>query len=263
MFEVKKYPHGTFSWADCATTDAAAAKKFYSELMGWTGVDTPIGEGQVYTIMQQDGHAVAGVGPLPQAGMPPMWNNYVTVDDVDAMVSKVKDAGGKVIAEPFDVFDNGRMMGIQDPSGAMLSLWQAKSHIGAELVNTPGAMTWNELMTTDPKAAMDFFGQLFGWTYDPMDMGEMVYNVIMNNGRPNGGIMQQPPDMAGAPPFWMVYFSVADIDAAAEKVKSLGGSIMGDKIVDAGDIGRMAPSTDPQGASFMLMQSKNPQPWTE
>jgi predicted enzyme related to lactoylglutathione lyase len=110
MFKVTKYPHGTFSWADCASTDSEKAKKFYMDLMGWNNEDIPMGEGLFYTMMKQDGETVAAVSPMQkdmqEMGVPTVWNNYITVDDVDALQAKVTELGGKVLAPPFDVFDS-------------------------------------------------------------------------------------------------------------------------------------------------------------
>jgi hypothetical protein len=264
MFKVTKYPHGTFSWTDCQSTDASKGKRFYADLMGWEIDDQPMGDSMVYTMFMQDGVSVAALNQMQpemeSQGVPSHWNNYVTVDDVDAMVSKVKELGGTVISGPFDVFDSGRMMVIQDPEGASVSLWQAKNHIGAGLVNTPGAMGWNELSTRDPKIAKAFYGGLLGWQIDK-DPSQDNYYIIMNKGRPNGGLLLINEEWGDMPPNWMVYFSVSNIDQSVEKVKSLGGKIHV-PIVDTGDVGRFSVVGDPQGAVSTLIQLKEPQPWT-
>ena len=262
MFKVDKYPHGLFSWADGSSTDAAKSKAFYTTLMGWTFDDIPMGDGQFYTMFKYDGEYICGIAQMQaemQAqGIPSHWSSYVNVDDADAIASKVTGLGGTVLVEPMDVFESGRMAFLQDPTGAQVGLWQPKQHKGAGLVNTPGAMTWNELTTTDVPAAKDFYAGLFGWTYDKMP--DMEYYVVMNGKRPNGGIMPTPEAMAGMPPVWTVYFSVADIEKTVKTAKSAGGKVMGG-VMDAGDIGRMAVITDPTGMAAMFMQSKNPQPW--
>jgi hypothetical protein len=263
MFKVTKYPHGTFSWADCASTDSATGKKFYAELMGWQIEDMPMGDDLFYTMYKQDGEYTAALSPM-QAGMqeqhvPSHWNSYITVDNVDALAGKVKELGGTIIAEPFDVFDSGRMMVIQDPTGAMVSFWQAQNHIGAGLVNTPGALTWNELYTRDLEKAKDFYSKLLGWTYTRQE-GAMDYFVIMNGSRPNGGMMTIAPTMGDMPPNWTVYFSVADIDKTVEKAKSLGGQLA-TPIMDAGGVGRIGFIIDPTGAMAAYIQTAQPQEW--
>ncbi|MEL6148390.1 MAG: VOC family protein [Chloroflexota bacterium] len=264
MFKVEKYPHGTFSWIDCNSTDTATAKPFYTELMGWDYDDMPVGEGVFYTMFKHNGESVAALSPMPpymvEQGVPSHWNSYISVDDVDAMVEKVKTHGGTVITEPFDVFDSGRMMVMQDPTGATVCLWQAGTHIGSGLANTPGAFTWNELATPDPQAAIKFYGDLFGWRVQKEE--DVDYYVIMNGDRPNGGMFLMPEQMGGMPPAWSVLLSVADIAATMEKAKELGGTVLMGPI-EAGENGTFAVIQDPVGAVFNAIQLTNPQPWTE
>jgi predicted enzyme related to lactoylglutathione lyase len=263
MFKVTKYPHGTFSWADCNSTNSEKAKKFYMDLMDWEANDMPLGEGLFYTMLTKDGETVTAVSPMmaemQQQGIPSHWSSYITVDDVDALVDKVAELGGKVMAPPFDVFDSGRMMVIQDPSGANVGLWQAQNHIGASLVNTPGAMGWNELLSNDRAKAMEFYKGLLGWEYqkDP----NQDYYMILNNGRMNGGMMQITKEMGDMPSYWMVYFNVADIDAAVKKVEALGGTIHMRR--EAPGVGPFAIIGDPTGAVMTIIQLEEPQPWTE
>ena len=146
MGERTSYEPGTFSWAELATSDAAAAKSFYTALFGWEYEDNPIDDGQVYSMASRDGRHVAALFSSEQ---PPHWNCYVTVESVDEATARAKENGASVIAEPFDVMDVGRMAVIGDPAGAALCLWEPRAHIGAGLVNTPGAMTWNDLVTLD------------------------------------------------------------------------------------------------------------------
>ena len=265
MFTVTKYPQGTFSWVDCTTTDTVAGKQFYAGLMGWEIADFPMGPDMgdmVYTMFMQDGQAVAALAGMPPGmpEMPPFWNNYVTVDDVDAMVEKVVTAGGSINMGPMDVFDNGRMLSVMDPTGANLMLWQPRSHIGAGLVNTPGALCWNELHTRDAEAAKAFYGELLGWSFTPE---EQSYSLIQNGERMNGGIFSLDENMAARmPPRWLPYFSVTDIEAAAERVKALGGMVlMGPH--EAGQWGTLVLFADPQGAQSFLIQLREPQAWSE
>lgn len=262
MFEVSKYPHGTFSWADINTSDQAAGKAFYQGLFGWEAEDLPTGrEGVTYTMFYQEGKTVAGLGPMdPEEvaqGMPPRWNNYVTVNDIEATAAQVSDLGGTLLMEPFDVLDSGRMAAVLDPTGAVFMLWEARNHIGAELVNCPGAMTWNELATRDVSAAQAFYEGLFGWEFE-VDGND--YHSFRNNGRWNGGMMQMTEEWSDLPPHWMVYFSVADIDDAVAKVGALGGRVHV-PVTEIEGTGRFAVVADPQGAVFTIIQSDAPQPW--
>ena len=160
MGKRSSYEQGTFSWVDLATPDAAAAKEFYGKLFGWSFEDVPVGDDGVYVMASVDG---ANVGAISQAEGPPRWNSYITVDDVDAMTEKADEAGATVHSKPFDVMDAGRMSVIQDPSGGVVSLWQAKDTHGAEVVNVHGALTWNDLMTYDVGEAAEFYAELLGW----------------------------------------------------------------------------------------------------
>ncbi len=263
MSKVTKYPHGTFAWADNSSTDPEAAKAFYMDLFGWGKDEMPIGEGMTYTMFTQDGEYVAalsGMSPeLQEQGIPSHWSNYVAVDDVDALVDKVADIGGIILVGPMDIFDSGRMMFIQDPTGAQLGLWQARNHIGAGIVNTAGAMCWNELLTWDTAAAQAFYSALFGWEYTVDESG---YILIMNRGRNNGGMMQMDESFGEMPSVWQPYFTVADIDASIEQAGESGGTIIIPK-TEAPVAGPFAYLSDPAGAHFYVIQLNQVEPWEE
>lgn len=262
MFTVKKYPHGTFSWADLTSTDASKSRTFYTQLMGWQTEDIPMGDGAIYTMLIKDGANVAAMSQMQpemaSSGIPSHWNSYVTVDNVDSMVAKVTALGGTVIAEPFDVFDSGRMMVLQDPGGAMLSLWQPKNHIGAGLVNTPGAMSWNQLSTRDLPKVREFYTQLLGWEINKDEAQN--YHYILNKGRMNGGIMLMDDNFGDMPSVWATFFSVDDIDATAAKAQTLGGNLLM-PVMDAGDNGRIGVIADPTGAVCTFIQLQQPDAW--
>ncbi|MBX5470228.1 MAG: VOC family protein [Thermoleophilaceae bacterium] len=255
MGERTGYEPGTFCWVDAQATDPEAAKSFYTGMFGWEYEDMPIDEGTYYSMARIDGKDVAAISPLParlrEQQIPPHWNSYVSVESVDATAARARELGGSVLFEPFDVFTAGRMAVIADPQGGVLQLWQPGDHPGSALVNVPGAFTWNDLTAPDPHAAARFYGDLFGWEFEEMPVGDgSVYLVIRNRGRSNGGIMSQPEELAGAPPFWNVYFGVEDVRGATSKAESLGGSLL------AGPIevpeGEFAVLRDPQGAPFSV-----------
>lgn len=254
MSNTTSYPHGTFSWADLRTTDGPAAKAFYTTLFGWQPIDYPIPGGGVYTMLQQDGKdvcALSEMSPEEQAqGMPPVWNSYITVDDVDAMAAKVGELGGHAMTPPFDVMENGRMMVIQDPTGGIVSLWQANQHKGAGIFNIPNTMSWNELATRDTEAGKAFYTSLLGWETQSDESG---YTMWTNNGRPNGGMIEMTEEWGNMPPHWAVYFSVADCAATADKVQELGGNILQPPF-KAGEAGVVSVLQDPQGAVFSVIQ---------
>jgi predicted enzyme related to lactoylglutathione lyase len=252
-----EYTPGTFSYVDLSTTDPDAAKLFYGELFGWGFDDQEVGDGMVYTTCRVDGATACAISAQMeqerQMGVPPHWNNYVTVQDADAVAEQAKQAGANIMMEPFDVMNAGRMAIFADPTGAVLCIWQPRENIGAEIVNAPGALAWNELHTADIQVAESFYGKLFGWSFDAMDTpaGAPVYHVIRNGERRNGGVMATQPQ---EPPNWMPYFAAEDLDASMDKLKQLGGH------VHAGPIpfpqGRIAVCADSQGAFFSLWEGE-------
>jgi predicted enzyme related to lactoylglutathione lyase len=254
MGERTQYTPGTFSWVDVTTPDQPAAKEFYSGLFGWEADDRPVGDGVVYSMMQVDGHDVAAVSPQPQqqreAGVPPLWNNYVTVESADAAADKASQLGATVHAPPFDVMDVGRMAVIQDPQGAFFMVWEPKTQIGAGLVNQPSALVWNELATPDLDASAKFYGDLFGWTTQPLESSPQPYLIVKNGDHTNGGMRLLSGEDAHVPPHWLPYFGIDDIDRGLAKTKELGGTVHGDQI-DIG-IAKIGVVQDPQGAMFAI-----------
>jgi predicted enzyme related to lactoylglutathione lyase len=252
MGERTSYEPGTFCWVDLTSPDQAASKSFYEALFGWEAQDMPTGDdGSFYSIMQLGGKDVAAIAPQPQqqqdAGVPPLWNSYVSVQDADATLARATELGATAHAPAFDVFDVGRMAVIQDPQGAFFELWQPKLRYGAARVNEPGAFCWNELMTPELDASTGFYGELFGWTFEPFEAGPMPYRLIKNGEAGNGGIAQP---ISSTPPSWLVYFGVEQIDAAVARVGEFGGRTLSGP--DDIGIAKIAVVQDPQGAVFAL-----------
>ncbi len=252
MGERTSYEPGTFCWVDLTSPDQAASKAFYEALFGWEAQDMPTGDdGSVYSIMQLGGKDVAAIAPQPEqqrdAGVPPLWNSYVSVQDADATLARATELGATAHAPAFDVFDVGRMAVIQDPQGAFFELWQPKLRFGAALVNEPGAFCWNELMTPDLDASTGFYGDLFGWSFEPFEASPMPYQLIKNGEAGNGGIAQP---IQSTPPSWLVYFGVEQIDAAVARVGEFGGRTLSGP--DDIGIAKIAVVQDPQGAVFAL-----------
>ncbi len=259
-YTVTKYPQGSFSWADFFSTDIEKSKYFLTSLFGWTSEDMPTGEGRPdYTMFSLNGEYVAGGSPTFMPNTPSFWSSYITVDNVDEMVSKAQELGATVTMPTMDVLDSGRMATIQDPTGAHVSLWQPKNHIGARVVNTIGAMGWNELYTKDIEKAKTFYSDLMHWTYDVNN--ESGYVMIQNNGRANGGMMSITPEMGSMPPNWTVYFTVKNRDDALVKVKELGGQVYMTKDLP---IGKLAMIADPTGATSIIIEmAMPPDEWKE
>lgn len=254
MAERNDYAPGTPSWVDISSHDLDATRSFYEQLFGWTSLVGPIEEAGGYGMFQLRGKHVAGSGPA-QEGQPTAWTTYISVDDADKTAELVEGAGGAVFVPPMEVLDVGRMAVLADPQGAVFAIWQPRAHRGAELVNEPGALCWNELNTTDPKAAARFYRDAFGWTLQGGDTDEeRPYYELMVDGTVVAGMMRLPEEAArhGAPPHWLAYFAVDDCETAIEKVSSLGGT----KYVGPMDVevGRFAVVADPQGAVFGVIK---------
>ncbi len=253
-----EYSLGTFSWTDLTAPDQEAAKRFYSVLFGWEADDRPVGEGSVYSMMQLSGQNVAAISPQPQqqrdAGAPPLWNSYITVESADASLARASELGGRVHADAFDVLDAGRMGVVQDPQGAFFLIWEPRTHLGASLVNAPGALSWNELHAPDLDAAGDFYGQLFGWTFERFPGDQVDYRIIKAAaGHSNGGMSNHVGP--GAPPHWLVYFGAESADASSARVGELGGSVLVEPM-DLGPGVRIAVVQDAQGAVFALYSGR-------
>lgn len=255
-----EYAPGTPSWVDLGTSNVQGATTFYVGLFGWEAHEAPEPEAGGYVMFTKDGHDVAGMGPLMGDGQPSAWTTYITVADADATAATAAAAGAQVVVEPMDVLDAGRMAVLFDPTGAGLAIWQPRANIGAELVNEPGSLCWNELTTRDADAAKAFYGEVFGWhanviTFPGPDGGQGSYTEwkLDPDGEPIGGMMVMddswPEEL---PSHWMTYFAVADTDATATRAEELGGSVP----VPPTDIppGRMAVLNDPTGAYFTILQ---------
>jgi uncharacterized protein len=249
MGDRTSYTPGTFSWVELVTSDADAAKAFYSELLGWEYRDTPLGEGAVYSTALRDGKDVGALYASEQG--PPRWNCYVTVASADEAAERAAGLGATVVAEPFDVMDVGRMATITDGLGAMLFLWEARSHIGASLVNAPGALAWNDLLTADPEASERFYGELFGWSIQEIP-GAGGYRSIGNAGNRNGGMMPISPELRErTPTMWIPYFGHDDVAGLVARVPELGGRVLNGPVQVPG--GTFLVLADPQGATFAVL----------
>jgi predicted enzyme related to lactoylglutathione lyase len=255
MSERTSYAPGTPCWVDLATPDLEAAEKFYGPLFGWEIPELPnSAEMGGYRRAKLGGRDVAGAMPLMQEGQPPAWSTYISVDDADTIARAIQENGGTTIAEPMQVANYGRLAMFTDPEGAFFGIWQPLDFAGAELVNEPGTISWNELETRDPVAAKEFYGRVFGWEFEESEApGGMTYYVAMVDGERAAGmadISGRMPDEV--PAHWMTYFSVEHAEGAVEKVKAGGGQVMFGPIDIP--VGRFAMATDPWGAAFAVIR---------
>jgi uncharacterized protein len=255
--EFERYEDGIPSWVDLSSPDLSKSRAFYGGLFGWNCPEGP-SEAGGYSVCDLGGKTVAGLGPQMNPDMPPVWTTYVNVNSADDAVARVSANGGTVVAPPMDVMDAGRMALFADPLGAVLGLWQPGRHTGAQVANEPDTYCWSELITTDLDASKSFYDAVFGWGANDLGPpgGPPAYTEWQRGGKSIGGMMLKPPDMpAEAPPFWGVYFAVADTDATVAKAQELGASVfMGPADIEPG---RFAILLDNVGAVFHVLQLKN------
>lgn len=253
MPERTEYAPGTPSWVDLSTTDIDAAKTFYSSIFGWDLADSPTPGGGSYTMATRNGKAAAGMmAQMPEQaeqGIPSAWNAYVTVENADQALAAAESAGGSALGPVMEVMEAGRMGVMSDPTGGVCCVWEPNQHIGAQLVNEHGTLTWTDLMTGDPAGAAEFYGSVFGWEAQAMDSPMGPGQMFSLGGAP---IASANPAPEGVPPHWAVYFSVDDCDACVESITANGGSLMMDPM-DTGP-GRMGFAVDPTGAHFNIIE---------
>ena len=254
---------GHFAWHDLMTTDPEAAKKFYAAVVGW-GTQDWAGTTPPYTMWMAGDAMVGGVMQLPdeaiKMGSPPHWLTYIETQDIDETYALATKLGARTYVPPTDIPTVGRFAGLADPQGATFALFTPLPSDNPPITdpNRAGAFSWHELMTTNQNDAFGFYEQLFGWKKtSAMDMGDHgVYQMFgLTSDIPLGGLFTIPEGM-GAPPNWLPYIHVENADAAAERVKQLGGSIKnGPMEVPGGD--RITICADPQGCVFAVHSKAN------
>ena len=247
-------------WYELLTTDMKAAGAFYSKVVGWTTKSFEHAP-QPYDFFERAGAVgVGGVMDIPQGmSFPPHWEMYVAVPKIEDAVAKIERLGGKALSPLIEIPNVGRMRTMVDPQGGVFAIFEAAPTDQPRPAAKPevGDASWHELYTTDAEAAMTFYTELFGWKpTTAMDMGPMgMYRMFGRGELELGGMMNKPPEMAGMPTAWTIYFRVPDVDAAAERIKANGGQVTnGPMDVPGGD--RIVNGVDPQGAHFALHQKK-------
>lgn len=254
--------HGLPCWYELSTSDTAAAQGFYGPLLGWTWASANM-PGMDYVLATRNGVMIAGMMKGDAGGPPPMWSIYFAVDNVDATVAAMAKDGAMTIVPPTDIPDTGRFAILVDPQGAPFALLQplpmdGGGGGGAFDQQKTGHGNWHELMTTDAKAALAFYGRHLGWTpSSTMEMGPgMTYHIFARGGLDIGGMMDIAPGMPGpGVPFWLPYFGAEGIDAAMRGIGLAGGkTMMGPQEVPGGAF--ITVAADPQGAAFALVGPK-------
>ncbi|MEN8150263.1 MAG: VOC family protein [Planctomycetota bacterium] len=250
---------GKFCWHDLMSTDPDVSREFFTKLFGWTVSPMDMGEMGTYQMLMNGETGIGGIVPLDDSvPVPSHWIGYVTADDVDAALERGANHGGRTCVPGTDIPEVGRFGVLTDPSGAVISPFKSlheaeEGSDNQECVPIPGSFCWNELLTDDVDQAKAFYGEVFGWSTLDNDMGEMgTYTLFRDGETDRGGMMTMPPNVS-APPHWLHYVLVADVDAKAGEVTDLGGNVFCQPTSIPG-IGRFAVCSDPTGATFAIFK---------
>jgi predicted enzyme related to lactoylglutathione lyase len=255
--------HGRFVWYELMTTDMEAAKAFYARVVGWGTEDASM-PGMSYTLFTVEGASVCGLMGLPEdakkTGAKPSWIGYVAVDDVDATAERIKRLGGAVHIPPTDIPNISRFSVVADPQMATLVLvkWLRPRREQPVALSTPGRIRWHELLAADREQALAFYGEIFGWQKADAEIDATdAYQLFSAAGQTIGGMFTKPSTVPV--PFWLYYFNVGDIDAAAKRVTAGGGEIL-DSPMEVLDDCFSIQCMDPQGAMFALVGKRRSEP---
>ena len=250
------------AWVDLSSPDPEASRSFYSQLLGWDIQVNPDPQYGGYSMATDAGVGVAGIGPKMDPNAPTAWALYIGTDDASALAQRVTDNGGKVVAAPFDVGDQGKMAVFQDPSGAFFSAWQASGMRGF-VSHQPGAFDWGELNARNVENVLPFYEKVFGWAERTMRATPATAHSRRTTSSPSrsesilGAWEMNPMVPAGVPNYWQIYFGVEDVDFVAVRGGTPGRKNHG---CAAGHARwQFAILTDPQGASFGLLHFEAPE----
>jgi len=249
---------GKFCWHDLRSTDPDISQEFFTKLFGWTVNMVDMGPFGNYRMLMNGEDSIGGIVPL-EAGIPvpSHWIGYVTVDDVDAALTRATNCGGRSCVPGTDIPEIGRFGVLTDPTGAVVSPFKSvheEPEETGECVPSTGSFCWDEILTDDVAAVTAFYGEVFGWSTVEHDMGEMgTYTMFKSGDKDRAGCMTMPPPAAGAPPHWLSYVLVTDVDAKAGEISTLGGKLHCGPM-DIPGIGRFAICADPTGATFALFK---------
>jgi uncharacterized protein len=247
------WPTGVPCWADLTVPDVDRAVDFYSAVIGWS-FSKPVEEFGGYVIGSIGDAPAAGIGLQLSPEQPTAWTLYFAGDDVGATAQAVAAAGGQILLAPGDVGPLGRLLIAADPTGAVFGVWQAGTHIGAGVVNEAGGLCWEDLRSTDPDAAREFYRSVFDFDTQALEMAGPDYTTFHLAGEeaPLGGIGGMTGSPEGTPSHWLVYFGVADVAAAVETARTTGGMVLSERFETP--FGPMAALRDQAGAVFWITE---------
>jgi uncharacterized protein len=270
MAEVTRHCPGMFCWVELNTVDALAANRFYGEMFGWRRSFMPLEDGSFYTMLQLDGKDVGAFHEIYDGAVAaeaaPGWRLYIATDNVDKSVQTALALGGALLSPPVEVSDVGRVAVMQDPTGAIFALWQARNHIGAEVINQSGALSWQELLTTDFETAKHFYSNLFGWQTQTRAAGARSYTTfkpkksLQESGgiQPLQGSLRETLSENGSQ--WLASFAVENFEQSLQKAQRLGANLK-TAPAEVPPVGRSAVLEDPQGALFSLVSAPQENHW--
>lgn len=257
MAVITKFDPGFFCWAELATTDAARAGAFYTQLFGWQMQELPSDGELPYLLFSKEQTPVCAMYEIDEESAietPPYWQSFIAVEEIDAVCARAAELGGEVVMDPFEIGEEGKMALIEDPEGAFVALWESMAPRSVRMreANTLG---WNELYVFEPKNATPFYEALFGWESqsDTACEGEYCYTHFRKGDEAVGGMIEIQEEWEGVIPHWAIYIQVEDLDTTLDRLEELGGTIASD-IMSAEGVGDFVVVTDPLGAHFLLVE---------
>jgi hypothetical protein len=248
---IDSFPQGTPIWVDLQSADQAGAAAFYRQLFDWE-VPAASAETGGYSVASLRGVPVTAIGPLPpgvEASGRSFWTSYFSVDDIGASVEAATACGGSVLLPPGEVRSGVRLAIVTDPAGAVFGLWQNDDD-APWLRDEPGAVDWLELVEAGCESSFDFYENVLGVGTSQMEIGSAVYSLFDVGESSVAGAIDPGGDV---PPHWLVYFTVADLDAAVLRLTELGGAVRGEHESEPG-VGRWIGAVDPFGGAFALLE---------
>jgi predicted enzyme related to lactoylglutathione lyase len=255
--------YGRFAWYELTTTDVQSARSFYTKVIGWDVLDASA-PGRPYMLFTAGPALVGGLLLLTrqarETGARSGWIGYVEVNDVDATADRVSKLGGLVHVQPTDVPDVSRFCIFADPQTARLAAlkWRRPAQGQSPALGARGHVCWHELLAAKGDKALDFYVDLFGWRRAETETAEFgTYQMFSASGQTIGGVISKPA--AITTPFWLYYFLIDDVGAAARRVKEAGGRILHGPVELSGG-SSIVQCADPQGAVFALAGTHGEKP---